>query len=276
VAQPWPAVGITRSCRRPGRPRCAPALLPRIAGAVGYPAGGLVGRGHRRSCGAAGHRLRCCLGGAFHQAARQRWPERSDHVRSGTGKGRVAADAADEHAVPRSVARSGQAADADVAHAVPSGTPAGVEICAIHGRLQRSQSTRGKDGLDADGAADGNGNVHDRRRDRALPGCSSRSDRPARDGHQRYRTSIRRGGHEHHRLDHRRVGREVPLRVLASDHRHPARRHRREPGHGGRHDVGAAGGDPAVSGLRERVQRCHRRLDWEPLADPRTRTWWPS
>ena len=35
VAQSWPAVGITRSCRSPGRPRCAPALLPRIAGAVG-------------------------------------------------------------------------------------------------------------------------------------------------------------------------------------------------------------------------------------------------
>ena len=58
-----------------------------------------------------------------------------------------------DDAVLRPVARSGQAADDDVAHAVPSGTTAGVDICAIHGGLQRGQSTRGEGGLDADGAS---------------------------------------------------------------------------------------------------------------------------
>ena len=95
-----------------------------------------------------------------------------------------------------------------------------------------------KDELNPNGAADRDGTVHDRRRDRGVPGRPSRSDRPARDGHQRYCTSVRRGGHEHRRRDDRRVGLEVPLRVLATDHRHPARRYGREPGHGGAGEVG--------------------------------------
>jgi hypothetical protein len=99
-----------------------------------------------------------------------RSPERADHLRPGARRGRVAADATGIRAVLRPVARSGQAADDDVVHAVPSGTTPGVDIRAVHGGLQRSQGTRGEGQPDADGAADPDGDVHDRRRDRAVSG----------------------------------------------------------------------------------------------------------
>src|SRR5215472_10668448 len=64
---------------------------------------------------------------------------------------------------------------------------------------------------------------------------------------QRALYGARLGSHDGR--NNRRLRRQVQIRILASDHRDPQRRHRRQPGHRARGDVAADRCDPNASGV---------------------------
>ncbi len=66
--------------------------------------------------------------------------------------------------------------------------------------------------------------------------------------------TVRHGQPDRRRHDHHLLGREGVLALLASDHRHPRGRQRRQRRHGRRPDMGANAADAAVSGPRLRLQ----------------------
>ena len=140
----------------------------------------------------------------------------------------------------RPVAQSGQADDDDVVHAVPSGTTAGVDIRACTRRTSRKSKQLG--------AKFGSTRTAEQTEtalfttDVAIGGYQAAlRDLTARHGMDISDTARLFAAVDMSITDaiDRRVGLEVPLRVLATDHRHPKRRYGREPGHGGGPDCGS-------------------------------------
>ena len=120
--------------------------------------------------------------------------------------------------------------------------------------------------------ADADGAVLLRRRAGPTAGWAPRPCEPPSAGHQRQRASLRRGRHERGRLGGRRLGRQVPLRMVAPDHRDSRGRHGRQSEHHRRARLDASPRHAALSRLAERAEWGFRRRDADALAaEPRRR-----
>ncbi len=109
----------------------------------------------------------------------------------------------------------------------------------------------------SDARTDADGAVLLRHRGRTAAGGSARPGHPARYGHQRQCAGLRRCRPQRGRRQHRVMGRETALPLVATDHRDPAREHRRESEHEPRRGLGTLDRQPALPGLPERTQPGH-------------------
>ena len=163
------------------------------------------------------------------------------------------------------VARLRDAAAGAQRHPVRPAGAARAHLGPLHPRLQRGQGP-GFAHLDrADGGAD-------EHRDCSSPATplvqfnAALRDQVTRaaPGHRRRRPDVRRHRHERRGRGNHRVAREVRLRLLAADHRDQPGRHRRQPGHGPRSQLGAAVHYTQLPRVPQRVQRVQ--LDRESTA----------
>ena len=89
---------------------------------------------------------------------------------------------------------------------------------------------------------------------RAVQPHAAHRRRGGRSERRRRSATVRHGQPDRRRHDHHLLGREGVLALLASDHRHPRGRQRRQRRHCRRPDLGADAADAAVSGPRLRLQ----------------------